>query len=231
MHPGEVGAAFQRRYRNQLKGVVEMVLDRSLGSPGLALSMSRLLDHEEELYKRETEIALLESQVKEVDEAARKRVNQLRRAVIDLSQERERLVRELGLDGGHSSSANLRGRLPTFDEGGLEGGQQSVDMGSPQGRQDMYNDITYQIRILESRLMEVTKDREKHIKEIEKKLAKKCQENYEWESRLSKLEGDLTRQLHLVRERCTGHPHVRQQIQVLDGFYSEMLKHSQQKRR
>lgn len=201
MNPREVSAAFQRRYRNHLKHVVEIVLQNSLGSPGLALSMSRLLDHEEELYQQETDIVLLESQRKEVDESARQRVNSLRLAVIDLSQERESLAKSL-------QQKELSG-VPSEEE------------------REVLSDISYQISVLENRIMEVTKKREEKLAALGEELEEKRKLNYEGETRIAKLETELSRQLQMLREQFNSNPHLRQKMDDLDLFHSEMEEHNQ----
>ncbi len=214
MNPMEISAAFQRRYRNHLKHVVEIVLDNALGNPGLALSMSKLLEHEEEILQQETEMALLESQMKEVDESARQRVNSLRLAVIDLSQERERLAKVLETDAQEEHLVGI--------------GENSNTEGStaPKDDKEILNDINYQIRVLENRIMEVTKNREDKLACLGEKLSAKQRENYERETQLLELEAELARQIHFIRERCDSNPEVRRNLKILDVFFFEMQKHS-----
>jgi predicted nucleic acid-binding Zn-ribbon protein len=180
-----------------------------MGSPGLALAVSKLLDQEEEIYEQETEIALLESRIQEVDEAARQRVAQLRHAVIDLSQERERLLVKLsdeGLDTDrHAPPEHQPGQPPSDEEA-------------------MIKDINFQIRALESRLMEVTANREEKLAELNRKLKALRQQAVIRESRLAELENEVERHVSLVREQCERAPDLGEQLRLLDYVKQELVR-------
>jgi serine/threonine protein kinase len=207
LEPGELTAAFQRRYRKQLKGVAETLLDREMGSPGLALAISKLLDQEEDLYEEETEIASIESRMREIDEAARQRVGQLRHAVIDLSRQRERLLADLGKEDLEADS----GGAPREGDGVLE-------------------DISFQIRALESRLMEVTADRESKLAQLGDELAERRKKGAVKESRLAELENEVARHIDLVRDQCEQIPELASQLRILDHVKGELIDADERRR-
>jgi hypothetical protein len=78
-----------QRHRT-VREIAEALQDQGLGSPQLSLALMRVIQAEERVFAEQADLALLEAQITETDQALDERMARLRYAAMQVSQERAR---------------------------------------------------------------------------------------------------------------------------------------------
>jgi tRNA A-37 threonylcarbamoyl transferase component Bud32 len=152
--PAQAPELFQRLVRELAEGLC----DHGLGSTELTLALTAALEAEEHVIAEEAEAALGEAQIAEADHTTDEREARLRYAVMQLSQERARMV------GGTDKLALARTLRP---EGAPEADEATPAVDLPD---TSVSQIETHIAELERRMYQLDQDRRDKVQEIEGRL-------------------------------------------------------------
>ncbi|MBI5477656.1 MAG: protein kinase [Deltaproteobacteria bacterium] len=148
--PVQAPELFQRTVRELAEGL----RDHGLGSAELTLALTAALEAEEHVFAEEAEVALGEAQIAEADHTTNEREARLRYAVMQLSQERARMV------VGPDKLALARTLRPDGEEA-----TPAVDL-----QDTSVSQIDAHIAELERRMYQLDQDRRARVEEIDGRL-------------------------------------------------------------